>query len=266
MQTKIEGLILSKMAYRERDLLLKILLRNGKQISVVIFGGQGGGKKKKPSQLEVGYMLKLELSPSRSTDLYRVKEWSHLWTHQKIRYNFRAYYLLCFYLDFIGKVAMKDELYSPHSPFDEDFEGVFRILSNAIFYLEEDVTEVGENLETSKHLFLFLSKLLVVQGVFPQRENCILCEASFYRGEEVLFIHEQGGFACEECSRQSSWGRRDVEGWKLYQLLGESVSLPYKEYQKLTVDHRQYCQNILDYSLYQFQLPHHSFKSTFQHL
>ena len=61
-------------------------------------------------------------------------------------------------------------------------------------------------------------------------------------------------------------GRLELDGWKLYQLLGESVSLSYKDYQELIVDDRQLCQNILDYSLYQFQLPHHTFKGAFQFL
>ncbi len=76
MNTKIEGILLSKLAHGERNLLVKLLLRSGKIISVMFYGGRGGGEKKKSSVLEIGTMLKVELARSKSnSELYSAKEW-----------------------------------------------------------------------------------------------------------------------------------------------------------------------------------------------
>ena len=52
MQTKIEGLILSKVPYDERHVIANLLLRSGRKVSVVFYGGRGGGKKQKSSILD----------------------------------------------------------------------------------------------------------------------------------------------------------------------------------------------------------------------
>ena len=90
MQTKIEGILIRKIPYQDRHIIGTLLLRSGRKVSVLFYGGQGGGKKLKSSTLELGHMLRVELGRSKSTsDLYRAKEWSPIWIHEKIANNWR---------------------------------------------------------------------------------------------------------------------------------------------------------------------------------
>ena len=113
MLTKIEGLILSKTPYGDRHLICRLLLRNGRKISAIFYGGQGGGKNQKGSLIEAGYMLKLELkrgSGKSEESVYSVKEFSPIWQHKKIRENFNAYYLLCFFVEITEKISQREDL------------------------------------------------------------------------------------------------------------------------------------------------------------
>ena len=102
MQTKVEGLVLSKIPYDERHLIVNLLLRTGRKISVVFYGGRGGGKKQKSSIIELGFMLSVELSQAKTnTEVYHAKEWNMIWHHDLIRNNHNAFYLMCFFLFFI---------------------------------------------------------------------------------------------------------------------------------------------------------------------
>ena len=47
MQSKIEGIVTSKIPYDERHIIANVILRNGKKVSVVFYGGRGGGPKQK---------------------------------------------------------------------------------------------------------------------------------------------------------------------------------------------------------------------------
>ncbi len=47
MQKKIEGILIKKIPYKERDIIGTLLLRSGMQVSAIFYGGAGGGKNKK---------------------------------------------------------------------------------------------------------------------------------------------------------------------------------------------------------------------------
>lgn len=202
MLTKVQGLLLSKRPFQDNHLLCHILLRNGRKIIVVFYGGRGGGKKNSPSLLELGYMLDLELAKTkRNSDLYRSKEWLNSWIHSKIRKNYKAYCFLCFFLEVIEKVAPEEDLWEVHDLVEMDgsdgpameHEGIFRILSNSVFYLEKAVDNGYKDF--SMLLANYLCKLINQLGFLPAIATCCLSEEPFHSNEDVIFMHEKGGFA-----------------------------------------------------------------------
>ena len=87
MRVKIEGIILAKNLFKERDLICRLLLRNGKQVSVLCYGGQGGGRRMKSSLIELGHLLSLEISRFRRNHqgMYSSREYSLVWHHRYLR-------------------------------------------------------------------------------------------------------------------------------------------------------------------------------------
>lgn len=203
MQTKVQGLLLTKRPFKDNHLLCHLLLRNGHKIASIFYGGRGGGKRNSPSLLELGYMLDLELAKTKkNSDLYRSKEWSNGWIHQLIRKNFKAYYLLCFFLEVTEKVAPEEDLWEVqdfkqlegtlHDP-NLEYEGLFRVLSNNIFYLEKQLEQGQKNF--TMLCANFLCKLIYQQGFMPTMETCCLSDEPLHKNEKVIFMYEKGGFA-----------------------------------------------------------------------
>lgn len=258
MERKIEGLLLSKTPLQDRHLIGKLLLRNGKYVSVLFYGGQGGGKKKKSSILEVGHMLKVELSYSRSTtDLYKAREWASLWFHKNIRNNHKAFYLMCLFLEVSSKLSLEENLHDEHKDSDRSFIGLFRVLSNALLFLDQKL--ITSDFNRYIHFLLFLGKLLIEQGVFPQRKLCQYCDAELASLEDLSLIIDKGGFSCASCVPDSQLGGRFL--WKF---LGEASSTKYQEFQLNSFgnEHPEAISNALfQYFLFQFQLDRGSFKS-----
>lgn len=255
MRTKIEGLLLNKTDFQERHLICSLLLRTGKKVSVLFYGGQGGGKKKKPTQLELGAMLDIELSVSKSSsDVYRAKEWKPIWRAEKMRTNHRAFTLACLILETAAKVVGEEDLHQ--KDLTDEHEGIFRVVSNALFYLEKAVED--GHFDMHKELTVFLGKLLGEQGVFPQRENCSLCDAELTFQNVSLLSLEHGGFTCSNCS--SSRGNSALTK-ELWFILGPIGSEKYPELIPLKLENRGVSRQLLDYFLYQFQMESGSFKS-----
>ena len=75
----LEGIIIYKSPFKERDLIIKLLKRDGTVSTVMFYGGQGGGKNKKPSLLDLGAMIEVtikEQSKHIQSDILIAKEWS----------------------------------------------------------------------------------------------------------------------------------------------------------------------------------------------
>jgi len=137
MQTKIEGLVLSKIPYDDRHIIANILLRTGRKISVVFYGGRGGGTKQKSSVIELGFMLAVELRPSKThSDVYHAKEWNLIWHHDQIRLTHNAFYVMCFYLEIINRIAAIENLHDVHEE-NTEMVGLFATLSNALVVIEK---------------------------------------------------------------------------------------------------------------------------------
>jgi len=262
METKIEGLILSKVPYQDRHLICHLLLRNGKKASVLFYGGQGGGSKKKDTILEVGHMLKVELKRTKlKSDLHHAKEWSSIWVHSKIRLDHKAFYLMCFYLEVMTKISVEDNLYDELRNEDRSLEGLFITLSNALLFLEKGLGD--ESFSAKRDLLFFISKTLLVQGVFPERENCVLSGINIKELNNIVLVMEQGGFADSslvnaEDGRKQAFGDSGKELWSL---LGHISNSKYPQLNKLELNNEEIVYILINYFCYQFQFSQSDFKS-----
>lgn len=191
---KVEGILLNKFPYQDKHIIGHLLLRNGMKLSVVFYGAQGGGKSNKGSILQLGHMFSVSFGQMKSNfEILSAKEYSEKWQHRYLSMNPRAFYLLCFFCELIEKVA-------PPASQPQDFEldhdingGLFRVLSNSLFYLDKNCQEDCFNYEES--LFVFLVKALVEMGIFPQTKSCCISGTSFENDDVVVLLSENGGFA-----------------------------------------------------------------------
>lgn len=259
METRIEGLVISKVIYRERDLICHLLLRNGKTVSVMFYGGRGGGKKMKPSTLELGYMIKAQLKNVRQTDstLYTASEWKTLWIHEKIRSNHNAFYLMCFYFELLSRLATQDDLFDEHRDFDNSLEGIFKVTSNALFYLEESVYK--NNFKIQTQLFFYLSRLIFELGIAPMDDYCLFCKKSLEVFQGINLAFEHGGFICFDCSGEKE--SNENIGKLLWRLLRGTRKFKYADYEKVKIVDKGINQLLFDYLCYQFNFSRDSFKS-----
>lgn len=199
MNTKVEGILLSKLPHGERNLVVKLLLRSGKVISAMFYGGRGGGEKKKSSVLELGSMLKVELARSKSnSDLQSAKEWQPIWMANKVRDNHVAFYALCFIVQVAAKIAVEEDLHDESHQFDNHSQGVFRAVSNALVHLEDSVAK--DDFHARGEIALYLGKLLIELGVFPELKACMVCDINLESLQKMILSSEHGGFICQNCS------------------------------------------------------------------
>jgi recombinational DNA repair protein (RecF pathway) len=228
----------------------------------LFYGGQGGGKKMKPTTLELGRMLRIELGQSKSTnDLYRAKEWQVVWSHESIRYNHKAFSLMCLFLEVVGSLSIEDDLHDELIEDDKTMIGLFRVLSNALVHLESGAKEKSN--DSGSELLIFLGKMLIEQGVFPSREGCAFCDAHLEKLSSIYLVTDHGGFACSECvgHLEGAVISSPLEGRELWELLGVIANQRYQDLKELKMEHQGAVRLILHYFLYQFQFEEHQFKS-----
>lgn len=258
MQTKIEGIVLSKIPYDERHVIAHLLLRSGRKVSVVFYGGRGGGAKQKSSIIELGFMLSVELRTSKSTgEMYHAKEWSISWHHNLIRLNHNAFYLMCFFLEIINRVSPIENLHEIHEE-NTEMVGLFSTLSNALFHLEKSLG--FQDFYSHSHSVIFLTKLLLHLGVFPERENCTLCGEELQKFNDMYLIAEEGGFACPPCMNQ-----RVVysvqSGRELWEILGHIAHSKYQDLSSLKLEFKSLPKMLFHYFCFQFHFEEKDFRT-----
>jgi hypothetical protein len=196
-----EGLVIHRTPYKERDLIAKLILRNGLVGSFYIYGGQGGGKHSKPSVFEPGTMMRIHQRDQRArsfegSELIIAGEHSRLWGPEHIRHDVRAFYLSCLYFEVVRKFSSAFQL--GESDYQEaSHQGIFSVLSNAIFYLDESLAKGTTDLPA--HLLLFLVKLLYHLGITPETDSCGLCGSELAPKLGPSFIPAAGHFGCRSC-------------------------------------------------------------------
>lgn len=259
MQTKIEGLVLSKIPFEERHIIAYLLLRSGRKVAVVFYGGRGGGKKQKSSVIELGFMLAVELRPgSTQSDMYYAKEWSMLWHHEKIRLNHSAFYLMCFFLEIINKIAPPENLHEVHEE-NVEMVGLFSTLSNALVQLEKSLQL--QSFYRHSHTVIFLTKLLLHLGVFPEREQCVFCSHELMTFNDMYLIAEEGGFACPPCMNQKM-SYSVQSGRELWELLGHIAHTKYSDLLSLKLEHKSIPKMLFNYFCFQFHFEEKNFKTS----
>lgn len=258
MVTKIEGILISKMPYKERHLIGKVLLRTGHNVSCLFYGGQGGGKSNKGTILELGNMLKIELQrvgKASTSELYSAKEWKSIWMHQNIRNQYRAYYVMCLYFEMMLKLSPPIALKGYDSSHDLENEGLFRVASNALVYLDDNLPV--DDRESANHFAIFLGKLLIELGIYPILDRCVLSDFALDLIKSMILMPEHGGFA----DRASTNEVNRVECAPLRDFLAIVWKTPYREVKISKKVSKDVVDELFSYFCYQFQIERGAFKS-----
>jgi DNA repair protein RecO len=193
-----EGLVIAKTPYKERDLIAKVLLRNGLLASFYVYGGQGGGKHHKPSIYEIGSMMKIQIKDQKSKgELLIATESQRIWQPQHIRHNIQAFYLICLYLEILQKFTPVYEMGVSDLESQEQ-EGFFSVVSNALFHLDDSLAK--DQFLPEQQLMLFMIKFLFHLGIMPETDICAFCSSSLVDSPGVIFQPDQGQFACHNCA------------------------------------------------------------------
>jgi len=257
----IEGLVLSKIPYQERHLIVKLLTRDGTIRSLLFFGGKGGGAKNKGSVVELGYMLKVFIRPNnKNNDLLMTSDWKVIWHPEDIRGDYQAFTLLCFFVEVMTVLAIggdkTDAEESRALDFHQEHSGLFRVLSNALFYLNQHSRE--KTLHLPNQILTYLAKLLLELGIFPGLDVCSISGEAFCGTELKVLLPDHGGFALAELS---GVGGSEQDGNRLWQLL---ITIKSSKYQELVLPFNAsewMVKTLFDYFCFQFGLSAQKFKS-----
>lgn len=260
----MKAIILNKIKFKEKDIICQLLIENGATVSCLFYGGAGGSSsKRKSSIIEVGHVLDITFNQAKKdivSDLLTAKEYQLKWSYKNIRNNYQAFCTLSFYLELMSKLARpinQDELEIIHH------EELFTILSNAIFYLDQD----GVNAEKTKnnHLCLFFVKICHAMGVFPETADCIYCGNPLI-GQSLIFLQKNdGGFACKTCLEQKfeqeSKNINFQADNKLHHMFLMGAQTYYRDHAKIQNASNQLVLDLLDYLFFQFHFQKANFKT-----
>ena len=120
-----------------------------------------------------------------------------------------------------------------------------------------------KNFSAFEHLLIFLGKILIEQGVFPEREHCALSGSALGPEVKMVLVAEQGGFVASHCvnvEEQRLWGDGSA-GQELWRHLGVIGHTKYSELTGLNLQHPVIVNLLFQYLCYQFQFEKNEFKS-----
>lgn len=227
METRLKAIVLKKYPIKERDLVVQFLSDSGDLFSAIAFGGQGGGPHHKSSPFQYGHALGL-LVRSKFTgadqELIQIKEKWEVWSPENIAKSYRAFQLMSYMLEIVHKVARPKSWEQLDST---EHQGLYRLLSNALFYLDLSVKSQQFNFDL--HHSLFLAKLSFELGVAPEFRNCGFCRIDLRVGQLAEFSVQDGFFVCTQCREVPA--SREVQG--LWHLLARTWELKYPEAEQL---------------------------------
>lgn len=249
---RLEGIIIHKTVYKERDLICKLLLRDGSLATLYFYGGKGGGKKNKGTILELGFMVKVLLAPRRKKvdqEIAIAKEWDLLWESKLVRQNYKAFYLMSFFCEFLQKVAPRRD-YDFEDDENSENAGIFKVASNALYFLEESLAK--NQFSPSNHLLMFLAKMTFHLGVAPDLARCAHCFQELENFPLIRFEPNNGGFSCSECS--SSLNQVENESAQTLRVLSLKIlETSYRDWTDVDRVERGPCEAIFNFLCYQFQ-------------
>ena len=244
-----EGVVIHKVPYKERDLIVKLIMRNGMMGSFYIYGGQGGGKHHKPTIFEIGSMVKIQIKEQRpgkieGNELMMASESQRLWEPHLIRHNIQAIYLVCLYLEILQKFSMNFQVNSGDYE-NREHEGVFSVISNALFHLNDSLEK--QEFIAHQHLTLFMIKLLFHLGIMPETDQCSYCATALMEAPGVTFLAANGHFACTQCVNAEN-----EKGFLLR--IKKGYQTKYQDYQELTGTNFQEADKLIQFFCHHFQL------------
>lgn len=244
-----EGVLIHKVPYKERDLIVKLMMRNGMMGSFYVYGGQGGGKHHKPTIFEIGSMIKVHIRDQKSgrvegNELMMASETQRLWEPHLIRHNIQAFYLVCLYLEILQKFSLNFQVGSGDYE-NMEHEGIFSVISNALFHLNDSLKE--EKFVAHQHLTLFMTKLLFHLGIMPDTESCSYCGTNLMEAQGVSFLAANGQFACTTCV-----SGENEKGFLLR--IKKSYQTKYQDYFELTGTNFQEADKLIQFFCHHFQL------------
>lgn len=232
-----EGLTIQKIPYKERDLIVKLVLRNGTMASFYIYGGQGGGKHHKPAAFELGCMMKILVKEKsqkvEGSELMIAAEHQKLWEPIHLRHDVRAFYLACLYFEITQKVSIGEN------------EGLFSVLSNALFYLDDSLAK--KNFLPEQHLGLFMVKLIFHLGIMPDIESCSTCGTDLNTVTGATFMFASGQFACLQCM-----AAENEMGLRLR--ISQGIQTKFQNYTEFSGARFSECDKLIQYFCHQFHL------------
>lgn len=208
----LEGILIRKQPYKERDIIATFLLRNGDRVSGYLYGGQGGGSLKKSDILQIGYCLRFKAESTGKgkgvLSSYKFSEWEIVWQHEHIRNHYFTFFFMTYLCELFEKIAL---------PFTGDLDlienrDLFGVLSNGLFALDKKPTMARD---LKKIIF---AKLIYLAGILPELSTCYFCEKELIYLPAFLFVHE-GKCSCSHCTSEPS--RED--GFWLKPLFGNAL-------------------------------------------
>ena len=249
----LEGIVIQIIPQKERDLIARLLLREGTVVSVYVFGGMGGGKNSKPRIFEPGSLLRVEVREARTgrvggDGLLTASESSVLWQPAHMRHQPVAFALTCLYLELTLKSALPHEGTNPVAA--REHAGLFTVLSNGLFYLDEAAG--AKELHWPTHLALFLSKFLLHLGLVPDENSCVYCGCELAQEASAPLVIEQGGFSCSACYRES--GAPPQAELPVRAGLSQALRLKFSEWRKIQQLPRDATHELLRFWSYHFQV------------
>ncbi len=244
-----EGIVISKVPYKERDLITKVLLRNGHLASFYVYGGMGGGKHHKPMQFDHGCMMRIHIRDEKKhriegSELMVASEYQRLWEPTLLRHDVQAFYLSCLYFEVLQKFAL------PHRPGEDEGEtiegqGIFSVVSNALFQMQHSLE--NKKFVAEQQLSLFMIKLIFHLGIMPDTEHCSLCSTDLMTSAGASFIPANGQFACSQCM-----SGENEKGFLLR--IKKGYQTKYSEYDSLLGSTFQESDKLLQYFCHHFHL------------
>ncbi len=201
-------------------------------------------------------MISVEIARSRSTEtIYKASEWNIIWAADLLRSNFPAVSLMCLYFEIISKLSLEESL---HDEDDNQQSGLFSVLSNGVYYIEQTVK--NRTFVKEQQLLLFLGKLVLEQGISPRMKTCVFCDQILEKSQTANLLFEKGGFSCELCYE----GTKGEEGKGLWSFLQSIRTESHRDFcfERLNYQNlRSLGQLLFDYFCFQFQLAPKSFKT-----
>lgn len=147
-----------------------------------LMGAKVRGAKKQTSKLFSAASLFCcgEYTFYEKNGFFGVKDCDIKYTFGHVQDDYDGFAVACFIADAVGKVAQEDNA-APK---------LFALVSNALWALDKA-------LATPKSVACyFVQRLLMLEGVYPQLDNCLVCGA---RESLTKLSSEHGGVVCKNC-------------------------------------------------------------------